>query len=149
MVGCNNNLDCESWEVCSNLFCTHKSLADPTPTELGAWFLLPIFLGMINIGGQGGGLVKFPLLLLMFHYAMSEANIIQYLPVIGTSFCNGIFIIPQRNPDADTPLVEYDFLMTVFPGVVLGTSLGIFTNLISPDIVVSIGLLAALLVSTY
>ncbi len=57
MVGCNNNSDCESWEVCNNLFCTHKSLADPTPTELAAWFLLPIFLGMINIGGQGGGLV--------------------------------------------------------------------------------------------
>lgn len=85
----------------------------------------------------------------MFHYAMSEANVIQYLPVIGAALCNGIFIIPQRNPDADTPLVEYDFLMTVFPGVVLGTSLGIFTNLISPDIVVSIGFLVSLLISTY
>jgi hypothetical protein len=80
---------------------------------------------------------------------MSEANIIQFLAMIGTSFCNGIFIIPQRNPDADTPLIDYDFMMTVFPGVVLGTSLGLFTNLISPDILVSIGLLVALLVSTY
>ena len=80
---------------------------------------------------------------------MSEANIIQFLAMIGTSFCNGIFIIPQRNPDADTPLVDYDFMMTVFPGVVLGTSIGIFTNMICPDIVISIGLLTALLVSCY
>lgn len=56
MSSCNIDSDCEAWEVCTNLICKHKSLSDPIPSELAAWIILPIILGMINIGGQNGAL---------------------------------------------------------------------------------------------
>lgn len=81
---------------------------------------------------------------------MKEANTLQYLPIIGTSFANAFYLVPQRHPEnPDRSLVDYDFIITVFPNLVLGTSIGIFINLISPDIVVTLGMLIALCYSTY
>ena len=81
---------------------------------------------------------------------MKEANTLQYLLISGTSFANSFYIVPQRNPEnPDRSLVDYDFIITVFPNMVLGTSIGIFLNLISPDILVTLGMLVAFCISTY
>ena len=54
--------------------------------------------------------------------------------MFGCNLINFFLLIPQRNPEEDKPLIDYQIALVLLPTVILGTDLGSTLNLYIPDL---------------
>lgn len=61
---------CEYLYKCNELegVCEHEPLWPPNYLVILAFILLPILIGIGNVGGLGGGITKVPIMMLMMNF---------------------------------------------------------------------------------
>ncbi|KAL4485789.1 hypothetical protein ABPG72_012329 [Tetrahymena utriculariae] len=138
-ISCTTDSDCDFNFYCSsNLTCVHDSLWPPTALDIIAYLLIPIVIGFGNVGGIGGGIVKVPMLMLMLNYQTTVATFISYCLLFGSCLANSALLIFKKHPLQDKPIIDYNIVLIINPMVLLGTNIGIFLNILLPEIAAGI-----------
>lgn len=109
---------------------------------------MPFIIGIANVGGLGGGVVKVPLLMLMLNYPLKIATYMSYCIMFGSVVPNVILLVFQRHPSLNRPLIDYNIALVLNPTVLLGTTIGYYVNVLLPDLAVTILFLVFLFVIT-
>ncbi|KRW99121.1 hypothetical protein PPERSA_02953 [Pseudocohnilembus persalinus] len=125
------------WE-CNDFVCQHEPLWPPSFLVVLAMILLPILIGIGNVGGLGGGITKVPILMLMLNYSQQYATYQAYCIQFGACISNAVLLFGQRHPKRDRPLVDYNYSLIIVPICVLGTTLGIYANDFVPELFTNI-----------
>ncbi|KAL4495188.1 hypothetical protein ABPG72_007295 [Tetrahymena utriculariae] len=138
-ISCTTDSDCEYNFYCSsNLTCVHDSLWPPSALDIVTYLLIPIVVGIGNVGGLGGGIVKVPMLMLMLNYQTKVATFISYCILFGSCLANSTLLIFKKHPFYNKPIIDYNIALIINPMVLLGTNIGIFLNILLPEIVAGI-----------
>ena len=106
----------------------------PSALDVVTYILIPWVVGIGNVGGLGGGIAKVPLIMLMLDYSSKEATFISYCILFGSCLANSTILMFRRHPIKDRPLIDYTIVLILNPMVLLGTNIGIFLNVLLPEI---------------
>lgn len=98
------------------------------------YLILPWIIGVGNVGGLGGGIVKVPMLMLLLNYSSKVATFISYCILFGSCLANSTLLIFKKHPFKDKPLIDYNIVLIINPMVLLGTNIGIFLNVLLPEV---------------
>lgn len=86
---CTIAADCinSQFQRCLNSTCVHKDVMPPIPLEIGGIIILPLLLGLANIGGIGGGGLIIPVCIAMFGFTT-----IQAIALSNSTICVGALL---------------------------------------------------------
>ena len=94
--------------------------------------------------GGGGGGIFVPLYILVLglssHFAIPLSKVTIFGTAVGGYLVNGF----QKHPFLDRPLIYYDISVIMQPPILLGTILGVYLNIIFPEIVLVLALISVL-----
>jgi uncharacterized membrane protein YfcA len=129
MFGCKKEIDQDLYK------CTRAPLFS-TNTPTSTWFgavLLFIGSALAAGGGLGGGGIFVPLLILVCLLSPKEAVPISQAMIFGGSIVNIYINYNSRHPVVKSrPLIDYDAVLILEPLMLLGTTVGVMLNAISP-----------------
>jgi uncharacterized membrane protein YfcA len=129
MFGCKKEIDQDLYK------CTRAPLFS-TNTPTSTWFgavLLFIGSALAAGGGLGGGGIFVPLLILVCLLSPKEAVPISQAMIFGGSIVNIYINYNSRHPVVKSrPLIDYDTVLILEPLMLLGTTVGVMLNAISP-----------------
>ena len=112
--------------------------------------VLPILLGVANIGGIGGGGLVIPVSIALFGFSTREAIAISNATIFGGAlaryFC---FSIWQRHPHKKTTIVDYTVANVMMPAVLLGSYAGALLNVLVPEVLLTAAMTLLLFYLTY
>ncbi|EGR28084.1 hypothetical protein IMG5_183410 [Ichthyophthirius multifiliis] len=135
----NNQLqfcNCEFNQICNaQNICVHKNLWPPNTIEICAYILIPILIGISNVGGQGGSIVRVPLLMLMLNYSQSTSVFISFIILFGSCLPNSLLLLTKRHPFKDIPLINFDLVLILLPNLIVGNIYGILLTLVVPEFI--------------
>lgn len=135
-VACVTSADCDFNFECdyTKLQCVHEGLWPPNIIDVIVYIVIPIVVGVGNVGGLGGGVVKVPLLMLILNYTSKEATFLSYCILFGSCLANSTLLLFKKHPYISRPLIDFDVALIINPMVLLGTNLGIYLNIALPEI---------------
>ncbi|KAL4485787.1 hypothetical protein ABPG72_012327 [Tetrahymena utriculariae] len=150
-ISCTTDSDCDFNFYCSSdQTCLHDSIWPPSVLDVITYLLIPIVVGIGNVGGLGGGIVKVPMIMLMLNYQTKIATFISYCILFGSCLANSTLLIFKKHPLQNKPIIDYNIVLMINPMVLLGTNIGIFLNILLPEIVAGLLFICFLiLVSPY
>ena len=108
----------------------HNGLWPPNVVDIITYLLIPFLVGIANVGGIGGGIVKMPLLVLMLNYTPKEATFLSYCLLFGGCLSNSLLLLFKKHPTKSIPIIDYNITLIINPSVLLGTNIGIFLNVV-------------------
>ena len=95
--------------------------------ETVCYVILPLLLGLSNIGGVGGGYLTVPITIAMLGFNATQAIAISN----STIFCGAVvryffFSIYQRHPKLEgRTMIDYNIVSIMIPNVLIGAYFGI------------------------
>ena len=107
-------------------------------------FLCWVITSLSVAAGIGGGGLLVPLYSIVLALGPKLAVPVSKATIFGVAVGNLPFIITQRHPDANRPLIDYNIVTLMQPGVLLGVVMGVLLNLLLPEIAI-VALLAVVL----
>ena len=118
--------------------------------EIIGIILLPIFLGLSNIGGIGGGGIIIPISIALFGFSTREAIAISNFTIFAGAlvrfFC---FSIWEQHPNKDKTIIDYSVARIMMPVVLVGSYFGAMVNLLMPEIVICAAMTVLLVYLTW
>ncbi|KAL4512562.1 hypothetical protein ABPG72_020399 [Tetrahymena utriculariae] len=134
---CQANRDCGFLNICNEAnLCAHQDLTFGL-VEIISYVLISIIVGLANVGGLGGGIIKVPILVIILNFSVKEATFLSYPILLGGVLSNVILLIFQRHPKKDKPIIDFDLALILVPTILLGTVLGVLMNIIISEIILS------------
>lgn len=111
--------------------------------------VLIIFTAMLSAAaGMGGGGVYVPLLLLLLGLSTQEAVPLSQAMIVGGATVNVVMLCGERHPKfPHRPKIDYDVIMMLNPGLAAGVTVGVICNVISPQWLIVVVLLATLVIA--
>jgi len=68
-IKCQEDSECSYLYYCNdNKLCEHDPLWPPSALVIIAFIILPILIGVGNVGGLGGGITKVPIMMILLNY---------------------------------------------------------------------------------
>jgi len=125
--------------------CTHKTLMDPFTFQ--DFFVAAMTLTVTTISvptGTGGGGILVPMFASLGHFSTHSAIPLSKSTILGGALINNILNFMRRHPYRDRPLVAYELVLLMGPGLLSGTVLGVIANGMCPGWLLAI-LIAGLL----
>ena len=157
---CHSNHECQqrhparqcfsnsSWAVedgVSYNMCKHKPLFFPFSWEDFALIWVTFFtIALAAPTGTGGGGILVPMYMIIGEFSAHAAIPLSKATIVGGALANNFINIQRRHPFANRPLVDFDSLQLLVPNLLAGTIFGVFLNAVSPDWLITIGLVLAL-----
>lgn len=141
-TGASGTTTCPSQYECKNEVCVHVSLFPLTGLEVAGLFLTVLITGLASAGGNGGGVILTPILLIFFGYTETQAIMTVYSMIFGGAIGNFLNTGLKRNSKTGKPYLNYDLTLICMPPMLLGTSVGIILNRTVAPIIIIVGLLA-------
>ena len=125
---CQTDSDCGRMEECHSGHCEHKALWPLTEWEVAGSVLFLVCLSCGIAAGIGGGLLVFPILLMLFNFGPHEG-----IPIINTTGMVGALVAylqrcTHRLEGNAQPLVDYAIAMQSLPAFYLGSVYGVRLN---------------------
>lgn len=130
-ANCGFNYECDT----ATQLCVHLGIWPPNTIDIIIYAIMPIVIGIGSVGGLGGGIVKVPLLILVLNYPAKQATFLAYCLLFGSCVSNGFQLLFKRHPTIDRPRIDYGITLIINPMVLLGTNIGIYLNLLLPEVV--------------
>lgn len=149
---CEQANDCSGapYALCHGGLCAHKEVFPVLNSELAGIVILPLLLGLANIGGIGGGGLIIPIMIALFGFSTRESIAISNSTIfLGSVARFFLFSLKQRHPDKDATIIEYSLASVMIPVVLAGSYIGVLMNVILPEIVLTIILTLLLCYLTY
>lgn len=124
--------------------CEHKAVFPILPLEIEGTFVMIVLLTLAVLSGVGGGGIVVPMLMSYFMIGMKEAIVISGFTIVVGSVTRYFSILKAKHPEKDAVLIEYGLTNVMLPCVLVGSNLGVFFNLIMPQIILIICLTSLL-----
>lgn len=145
---CKSNEDCNKYpyEVCNTNTqkCIHKDVFPVYGQEFVGIMLFPILIAFAIVGGVGGGGIVAPLTIALFKFSTNNSIAISTFTVLLSSITRFFVNINSKHPEKDAVVIDYGISAVVVPIVMIGNFIGVFLNIILPEMILQI-ILAALL----
>lgn len=157
---CESNFQCQqrnafrqcfsniSWAVEDQLdysVCKHKPLFFPfTWSDFMLAIITFLTIALAAPTGTGGGGILVPMYMIIGQFSAHSAVPLSKATILGGAVANNFINIQRRHPFANRPVVDFDAVQLLVPNLLAGTIVGVFLNAISPDWLVTIGLVLAL-----
>lgn len=132
-MNCLAESDCHYFHECISNICVHKSLFPLTFIEILTIILLMFCSVISTIGGAGGGVFFFPIIIAIFRFEPKEAIAISLSSVSFILVVRYLMSINERHARRDKPLINYDVAIIFCPSIIIGTIFGVIMNKISPN----------------
>lgn len=90
---CTQDSDCpkQPFFICDNTQCRHKDIFPIFPLEFAGVIILPVLLGMANVGGIGGGGLIIPFLMTFWGFNTKEAIAISNMTIFVGAFTRYLY----------------------------------------------------------
>jgi len=157
---CESNHQCEernpsrqcfsniSWAIEDELnynVCKHKPLFFPfTSSDFSLACITFLTIALAAPTGTGGGGILVPMYMIVGQFSAHSAVPLSKATIVGGAIANNLINIQRRHPFANRPIVNYDALQLLVPNLIAGTIFGVLLNAVSPDWLITIGLVFAL-----
>jgi uncharacterized membrane protein YfcA len=113
---------------------THfKSLLPLDRYDWAGFVSIGLFTAIAAGGGIGGGGVLVPLLILVMGFAIKSAIPLSNITILGGSIFHIIRNMQRRHPNADRPLIDWNFISLMEPMLIAGAVCGSFVNKVVAD----------------
>lgn len=127
-LACQSSSDCGRLEECHSGECQHKGLWPLSAWEVVGSVLVLLCLSCGIAAGIGGGLLVFPILLMLFDFGPHES-----IPIINTTGMVAALVAylqrcRQRLQGSSQPLVDYSVVVQCLPAYYLGSVYGVRLN---------------------
>jgi uncharacterized membrane protein YfcA len=142
---CSTNNNCTELYICDNGACRHKDIFPISYYDVLGSICIICVSALANASGLGGGPLMTIIMLVIFKFSLSDAVPLSQLAVLSGTFVGTLLRLHLRHPTRDKPAIDYEFLLLIITPLLLGTSLGVLLEMISPVWVV-LGLLTLILV---
>jgi uncharacterized membrane protein YfcA len=159
-AACETNLQCQqrhparqcfsniSWAVEDQYefnVCKHKPLFFPfTWQDFVLIWITFLTIALSAPTGTGGGGILVPMYMIIGDFSAHSAVPLSKATIVGGAIANNMINIQRRHPFANRPVIDFDALQLLVPNLLAGTIMGVFFNAISPDWLITIGLVIAL-----
>ena len=144
------NCHCLYNQICdSSGACIHKPIWPPNSLEICAYVLIPILIGISNVGGLGGSIIRVPILMVMLNYVNKQSTFIAFVILFGSCLPNCILLLRKKHSLDKTPVVNFNVVLILLPNILVGNIYGIFLTVIVADLVIVILYVCYLLFVTY
>jgi len=108
--------------------------------------ILPVLLGMANVGGIGGGGIIIPCLMTAWGFETKQAIAISNITIFVGAVLRFACTYGQKHPEKpDSVGLDYGIAIVMMPLVLVGSFSGVLINLWLPDVILGI-ILSLLLV---
>jgi len=107
--------------------------------------LLPILLGMANVGGIGGGGIIIPFLMTFWGFDTKGAIAISNMTIFVGAVTRFLYTYKNRHPDKPATTIDYGVVIIMMPLVLVGSFVGVLVNIILPSMALAIILTLLLL----
>ena len=142
---CFNNI---SWAVEGELqynVCKHKPLFFPfTFSDFALACITFVTIALAAPTGTGGGGILVPMYMIIGQFSAHSAVPLSKATILGGAVANNFINIQRRHPFANRPVVDFDALQLLVPNLLAGTIFGVLLNAVSPDWLITVGLVLAL-----
>ena len=130
--------------------CRHKNIFPFLTEEIAGIIILPILLGISNIGGIGGGGLIIPVSIALFGFSTREAIAVSNATIFGGSIVRFfLFSIHERHPNKNTTIINYTVANVMMPVVLTGSYFGAVLNIVVPEPFLGITMTLLLIYLTY
>ncbi|XP_024515365.1 sulfite exporter TauE/SafE family protein 3 isoform X2 [Selaginella moellendorffii] len=104
------------------------------------------FLGAMfaNAAGVGGGGLFVPLFRLLIGFDVKTSAALSKSMIMGGAVASALYNLPSKHPVLDKPLIDYDLALLIQPMLLLGISIGVMCNVMFPDWILTVLLVAVL-----
>lgn len=142
---CKTDSDCASIDICVSGSCEHKDFFPITFYDILGALLILFVSALANASGLGGGPLMTIIFLVVFEFKVTLAVPLSQLTVFSGAFVGTLLRLHLRHPTRDKPAIDYELLLLVISPLLLGTTIGVFLEmLITPWMV--LGLLTIILI---
>lgn len=137
-----------SWAIEGELdynVCKHKPLFFPfTWSDFILACITFLTIALAAPTGTGGGGILVPMYMIIGQFSAHSAVPLSKATIVGGAIANNLINIQRRHPFANRPVVDFDALQLLVPNLLAGTIFGVLLNAVSPDWLITIGLVIAL-----
>ena len=137
--GCLVDAECDPpYEVCNveKGFCEHKSIFPVEALEFFGIIVLGVIMALCNAAGIGGGGIVIPICLILFRFDTTHSIALSNVNIFMASLTRFILNFRSKHPLKDAVVVNYEIVLIMLPGTLLGALIGVQINSILPDIVI-------------
>ena len=128
----------------------HKELTPMVANDFISPLILMIGIGISNMAGVGGGGITMPVLLVILGFLPSEAVPISNFMIFLGCVTRLIVNFKDKHPIyKHKPAIHFDYMIILLPMALIGTLLGVFINLIFPDLLINIFMVLILCFVSY
>ena len=144
---CATTADCDKppFFICEEEVCRHKDIFPIYPREFIGVVLLPILLGMANVGGIGGGGLIIPFLMTFWGFDTKQAIAISNMTIFVGAVVRYLYTYKQKHPDKPATGIDYGIVIVMMPLVLVGSFTGVLINIMLPGLLLAIVLTLLLL----
>merc|ERR1711934_749060 len=134
--------DCKPGEECNDcegegkdeLHHTHfKHLLPLDRYDWAGFISIGSFTAIAAGGGIGGGGVLVPLLILVMGFGIKSAIPLSNITILGGAIFHIIRNMQRRHPNADRPMIDWNFISLMQPMLIAGAVVGSFVNKVVCD----------------
>ena len=120
--------------------CVHKNIFPIQGIEIVGTVIITILMALSVMSGVGGGGIVVPLLMFFFEMDTKKAVSISGFTILSGSIVRFIFTFKHKHPKKDATCIEYGLTNVMLPTVLLGSTIGVFMNIILPSIILQFSL---------
>ena len=111
---------------------------------------MPIFFALASVGGLGGGVVMFPILIGLFQFSTKDSISISTAIVFESAFirfvCSSAY---APHPDRENATeVDYNLVRVVFPAFLVGSFFGVIVSVALGELILGVMLMTFLALIT-
>ena len=143
---CTTDADCpkQPFYICDASLCRHKDIFPIFPLEFAGVIILPVLLGMANVGGIGGGGLIIPFLMTFWGFDTKEAIAISNMTIFVGAITRYLYNYKQKHPEKRATQIDYGIVIVMMPLVMVGSFTGVLVNIMLPSLMLAIILTALL-----
>ena len=116
--------------------CVHKDLYPIKSREVLGTLVLSFLMALAVMSGVGGGGVIVSLLMYFFVLGTKEAIAINYFAIFTGAITRFAMTVDDRHPDKDATSIDYGISNIMLPLVLVGTIIGVYFNIMLPDVMI-------------
>jgi len=146
---CSDKFRCQYFALSGRNMCIRRDLTEQWSWREGFCTFLIIITAMLSAAaGTGGGGVYVPLLLLLLDFSTKEAVPLSQAMIVGGAAVNILMFCGDRHPKyPNRPKIDYDVIVMLNPGLAAGVTLGVMLNLMTPQWIIVLVLIATLVLA--
>jgi hypothetical protein len=139
---CEVNADCGNvnYFICNKekRICVHKNIFPIRPKEIVGTGVIMLLVALSVMSGIGGGGIIVPLNIYFFNFDTKRSVSISGVTILIGSLLRFAYTFKSKHPEKDAVCIDYSVTNIMLPTVLMGSILGVFFNLIFPQMVLDV-----------